>query len=97
MLVLPGDKKADFKSFKKRHGIKDMTMAKPEKVKEITTLEIGSIPPVGKAMGLKSYFDKSFLDKEDVAFNAGYHTVSIIMKAKDLIKVEQPIIEDIVK
>jgi Ala-tRNA(Pro) deacylase len=96
LAVVPGNERLDFKKFKKEYGVKDLRMAKPEEVFEITTLEIGSIPPVGKAMDLKSYYDESFLEKDVVAFNAGSHTISIKMKAKDLISVELPVISSLV-
>ena len=92
LIVVPGDKKVDLRKFKQLFKVKDLRMSSSEEIKEITTLEVGSIPPVGKAMNLKSYFDSSFLEKDVVAFNAGSHSVSIRMKAKDLIKAENPII-----
>lgn len=96
LLVLPGDRKADFKKFKKSFGIKDLRMATAVEVKELTTLEVGSIPPVGKVMDLLSYYDSEVVENEDVAFNAGSHTVSIIMKASDLVRVEQPTVSSFV-
>lgn len=92
LVVVPGNKRLDFKKFKKEFSVKDLRMAKPEEVKEITTLEVGAIPPVGKAVNLESYYDDSFLKKDIVAFNAGSHTKSIKMKAKDLISIEHPVI-----
>ena len=97
LLVVPGDKKADSKKFKKAFGIKDLRMAAPEEVLSLTGLKVGSIPPVGKAMNLPSYFDESFKLKDKVAFNAGMHTVSIVMTAKDLIRAENPKILDLVQ
>ena len=41
---------------------------------------------------LKVYFDKSVVENEVVAFNAGSHTRSIKMKAKDLVRVVNPVI-----
>ena len=90
LVVVPGDKRLDFKKFKHNFNVKDLRMASPEEILELTSLEIGSIPPVGKAMNLNSYYDISFNCKDEVAFNAGSHTVSIKMKSEDLIKVEQP-------
>lgn len=94
LVVCPGDKKVDTKIFKSLFGIKDIVLATPEKVTELTTLKIGSIPPIGKALNLKSYFDVSFREKDDVVFNAGSLTFSVKMKASDLIKVEEPIFGD---
>jgi prolyl-tRNA editing enzyme YbaK/EbsC (Cys-tRNA(Pro) deacylase) len=97
LCVVPGDKRADFKKIKTHLEIKDLRMATPEEVKELTTLEIGAIPPVGSAMNLPSYYDNSFILKENVAFNAGDHSVTIIMTGDDLIRVEKPKILDIAK
>lgn len=90
LIVVPGDKKINFGKFKRLFGVKDLKMAQPSEVIDITTLEVGAIPPVGKSMNLQSYYDKSFQQKDKVAFNAGSHTTSIIMKARDLIEVEKP-------
>lgn len=97
LIVVPGDKKVDFKKVKAHLDISDLRMATPEEVKEITGIEVGAIAPVGKAMGLKSYYDNSFMFKENVAFNAGHHEISIIMKADDLLKLEDPKLFDLAK
>lgn len=91
LVVCPGDKRVDTKAFKIEFKIKDLSMATREKVKELTTLEIGSIPPTGSTMSLKTYFDSAFKDKDMVSFNAGAHTKSIRMRACDLIEAESPI------
>lgn len=95
LFVVPANLRADFKKIKTAVGIKDLRMASPDEVVELTTLKIGSIPPIGKAIGLSSYFDSSFAEKDDVVFNAGSLTTSIVMKASDLIAVENPQLEDI--
>ena len=94
LVVVPGDKKIGFKLFKALFGVKDMRMASASEVTVLTTLEIGAIPPTGSLMDLKSYFDESFKLKDRVAFNAGSHTVSVVMKARDLIKTEKPVFGD---
>ncbi|MBT6401608.1 hypothetical protein HN803_01780 [candidate division WWE3 bacterium] len=96
LFVVPADQRADFRKIKAAVGIKDLRMASPDEVEDLTTLKVGSIPPVGKAIGLTSFFDTSFSEKENVVFNAGSLTTSIIMKASDLLALEQPQVEDIV-
>src|SRR3989344_1737448 len=91
LVVLPGDKKVDTSIFKKSFGIKDFRMASKEEVKEITSLEVGAIPPLGSALNLASYFDEIFKEKDMMAFNAGSHTKSIKMKAADLLDIEKPV------
>ena len=94
LVVVPGDKRLDFNKFKKLFSIKDLRMAAREEVYNLTGLEVGSIPPVGKALNLQSYYSDDFKQKDMVAFNAGMHTVSIKMKASDLLKVEEPLFGD---
>jgi prolyl-tRNA editing enzyme YbaK/EbsC (Cys-tRNA(Pro) deacylase) len=65
-------------------------MASREEVLAYTSLEIGSIPPLGNVLGLKTYFDEKIKEKDFVAFNAGSHTTSIKMTGLDLIKIVQP-------
>jgi Ala-tRNA(Pro) deacylase len=96
LIVIPGDKKVDFHKFKKVFGFKDLRMVSADEVYELTSLKIGSIPPFGGLMNLKSYFDNSFIQKDKSAFNAGSHEVSIIMDTKDLILLEHPQFDDIV-
>ena len=91
LIVVSGDRKVNTKKFKKEFAIKDLRLATPEEVLSLTSLKVGSIPPVGKALDIKSYYDVAFKEKEEVAFNAGSHTTSITMQACDLITVEDPI------
>lgn len=97
LVVVPGDKKVDFKKVKSYLNISNLRMATPDEVKDITGIEIGAIAPVGKAMGLDSYYDNAFMFKDKVAFNAGRHEISIVMKTEDLLKVEDPKIFDLAK
>jgi len=97
LVVVPADKKASFRKLKSHLGINDLRMASPEEVETLTTLKVGSIPPIGKAIDLPSYFDGSFSGKDMIVFNAGSLTTSITMSARDLIVVENPQMFDIVE
>ena len=97
LVVVPGDKKLDFNLFKKLFGVKNLRMASKEEVYKLTGLEVGSIPPIGKALSLPSYYSRDFEKKDQVAFNAAMHTISIKMKAPDLLKLENPVIGDFSK
>lgn len=89
LLVLPGNKKVDTRTFKKTFGVNDLSFAKAEQVLELTGLEIGAIPPFGNVMNLTTYVDKTLLNEEEIAFNAGAHTKSIKMKTKDYLNLCQ--------
>ena len=66
LAVVPGNKKLNLKKFKQAFGFKDLRFATPEEVEGLTGLKIGSIPPIGKLLGLTSYFDASFLHDSEV-------------------------------
>jgi prolyl-tRNA editing enzyme YbaK/EbsC (Cys-tRNA(Pro) deacylase) len=97
LVVVPGDKKVNTNAFKKIFGFRDLRFASPEEVFNIIGIEIGSVPPVGVVLDLKSYFDRSIEKKGRIAFNAGLHTVSVYMEARDLLKVEKPSIGEFAK
>ena len=96
LIVVPGDSRLDVKKFKVAFGVKDLKFANPQEVEKLTGVAIGAVPPVGKAISLPSYFDKSFEKMTNVAFNAGLHTHSIKMQASDLILIESPKIADLI-
>lgn len=91
MLVLPGDKRADLEKLQKFIGVSKLAMASKETVETNTQLEIGSIPPFGSALGMKTYLDKSLLDEKKIAFNVGKRDRSIIMSIDDYIRLEKPV------
>ena len=97
LIVVPGDKKVDIKTFKENYRIRDLRLLKPEEVKELTVLEIGAIPPFGNVMGLPTYADFGITEKDRIVFNAGSHTRSVKMKAKDFIRLSNPIIGNFAK
>lgn len=97
MIVVPGDLKVDTSKFKKLYQIKDLEMAKPEEVKEVSGVEIGAVPPFGNLFKIPLYFDKTISKNESVFFNAGSHSKSISMKGSDLEKVTNPIVGEFTK
>ena len=87
-----GSKELDIEKLQKITLFKRIEMANAKDVRKATGCNIGSVPPLGNLFELKVYFDKSILENEIVAFNAGSHTRSIKMKAKDLVKIVNPVI-----
>jgi len=92
LIVVPGDRKVDVKDFKKLYGIKDLRLLTAEEVRELSGLEIGSIPPFGSVINLPTYLDEQITKNEIVAFNAGSHTKSIQMNPEDFLRLEKPIV-----
>ncbi len=83
MIVLPADRKVDFKKFKSSTGIKNLEMATAEEVKEIAGVEIGAVPPFGNLLNLLLYVDSHLKEEREIVFNAGLHTKSVKMGYDD--------------
>ena len=87
LIVLPCSKRLDMKGFKKKVGIKDLRFATVDEVKELTGLDVGSIPPIGKVLGdgLPTHVDADLLKQEEICFNAGLHNRSVLMRSEDYV------------
>ena len=88
------DRKADSKRLREIFHAKNVRLASPEEVLKISGCKIGSVHPFGNLMDLEILFDKSILENDNIDFNVGQHTHSMLMKAKDLVKVLKPRIEE---
>lgn len=90
LLVLPADLRADLDVLQRLLGAKKLRMASRESVEAKTGLTVGSIPPFGSVINLKTYVDSRLSDNDEIAFNAARHDKSIRMKYKDYIRIENP-------
>ena len=95
--LVAGDRRIDLKKLAKILRTKKLRLASPQEVLKITGCKLGSVHPFGNLHDLSTYLDSSILENDMVNFNAGLHTVSIEMKAKDLIEAIRPVIEDFSK
>ena len=62
----------------------------PAVILERFGLIVGGVPPFGPLLNLDTFFDEAIEKQEEIAFNCGLATESIIMKASDLIATLQP-------
>ncbi len=92
MVTVPGDRKVDFKKFKELFSVKDLRMATPDEVKQVTSVPIGAVPPLGNIFGIPLYMDATTKENASVVFNAGLHTKSISLKEADYELVAKPIV-----
>ncbi len=94
MAVLPADRRIDSTALKKILSAKSLRFATSDELKEITGLVPGSVPPFGSLFNIPMLVDKSLLNEEYMAFNAGSLEKSIKMKVEDYIKILHPVMED---
>lgn len=89
LIVLPCSRKLDPKLFKSLFTVRDLRFATPEEVMQLTALEIGAIPPLGHIFNLPTYVDQTLSAEEQIAFNAGDRTKSVIMSYPDYASINQ--------
>jgi len=92
--LIAANRRIDLKKLAKAIGVRKLQLASAAEVFRATGCEVGSVHPFGNLFGLPTYLDSSVLENEMVNFNAGLHTVSIQMRAKDLVKAAKPIVTD---
>ena len=90
VLVLPGDKKVEWKKAAAGIGTKKVSFAKPEAVLEQVGCEVGCVPPFGQLKPLPIYMDQDLAKREFVYFNPGKHDKSLKIRAWDLKRVCHP-------
>ncbi len=90
VLVLPGDKRVNWKQAAAGMGTKKVSFAKPEAVSEAVGCEVGCVPPFGHLTALPVYMDPDLTRKDFVYFNPGVHDKSFKIKAWDLKKLCDP-------
>ncbi len=90
VLVLPGDKRVNWKQAAAGMGTKKVSFAKPEDVSKAVGCEVGCVPPFGHRTTLPVYMDPEMTKKDFVYFNPGVHDKSFKIKAWDLKKLCKP-------
>ena len=89
LCLVSGDKRCSLNKLKKKLSEKDVSMASPEEVKQITGYTIGGVSPIGHLVNTKVYMDKH-LERFSKVFAAAGHPNSIFkidfLKLKDLTK-----------
>ena len=90
VLVMPGDKKVNWKQAAAGMNTKKVSFAKPHEVQEMVGCEVGCVPPFGHLSALPVYMDPDMLNSEYVYFNPGVHNQSIKLASRDLQKLCAP-------
>ena len=87
LVMLGGDKSAVSGRLKKALGSRDIKLADPASVKQITGYEIGSIPPFHwQPAGFRSFLDACLMDKGVVGVGAGVWGQEIMITPSDLVE-----------
>ena len=86
LVMLGGDVHAISGSLKKALGSRNISLAKPDLVLEVTGYAVGSIPPFHwQPQGFRSFVDAALTDYEELGVGAGVWGNEIIIAPDDLI------------
>tara|TARA_B100000579_G_C22736216_1_gene806801 strand:+ start:27 stop:506 length:480 start_codon:yes stop_codon:yes gene_type:complete len=97
LCLIAGDKKASLNKLKKTLNIKDVSMAAAVEVKDITGFTIGGVSPIGHLKKINILIDNS-LERFDFLFAAAGHPNCVFkIDFKNLKKITNGSIEDIIE
>ena len=87
LVMLGGDRNAISGQLKRAVGSRNIQLAGPDTVKQITGYEIGSIPPFHwQPPGFRSFIDAALMQEEVLGVGAGVWGNEIMMDPQDLAK-----------
>ena len=90
LCLVSGDKRCSLNKLKKKLDEKDVSMANPEEVKQVTGYTIGGVSPIGHLVKVKIYMDKN-LERFSKVFAAAGHPNAIFgISFFELKKMVQP-------
>lgn len=91
LAILAADKQADLNLVAKHSGGLKASLASPAEVDELTGCIFGAIPPFSFDSRLKLIADPHIFQRfDEIAFNAGLLEKSIVMDAKDYLRIAAP-------
>jgi Cys-tRNA(Pro) deacylase len=97
LVVLPGDKRVNMTKLNEIVKQKNLRMAKPNEVQEITGYSIGGITPFGTVKNIKKIIDESVFKIKIVNIGSGKAEIGIELNSDELKKVWDGIIANIIE
>jgi len=85
-IVLPGNRRVDNARLRAILGTRTLRFATPEELLSLTGCVPGAVPPFGNLFDLPVFVDAELAGREEIAFNAGSNTVSIVMSCADFLQ-----------
>jgi len=97
LCLVAGDKRASLIKIKKILNVKDASMASAEEVKSVTGFTIGGVAPIGHLNKLDVFIDNSLERFEHLYAAAGHPNCVFKINFKDLQKITNGSIEEIIE
>src|SRR5262245_56250905 len=96
-VVLPGNRKVDNTQLRAILGTRTLRFATPEELLTLTGCTPGAVPPFGNLFGLPVLVDEELAKREEIAFNAGNNTTSIVMRCADFLRLAEARVHKLAK
>jgi len=92
VIIIPGNKKLDFKKVKTVFGLKKVHLALPDKAKNYSGYEPGETPPIHYLKPVKVGLDESFLQYETMYGGGGDKSLIIELKVADVVRLNKAVV-----
>lgn len=84
MIVLPADKQVDSNKVRRHLGSQKLRFASSDELMALAGVEKGALPPFGNGLlPIPMYLDQQLERNEQIAFNCGVTTESVILAMRD--------------
>ena len=91
MLVLPADRRVDFRKVAAVLGTEDLRLAQEAEFRDVfPACDVGAMPPFGNLFGLPVLVDEPLAENDDIVFNAGSHTLTAKLRFTDFARIVRP-------
>jgi Ala-tRNA(Pro) deacylase len=90
ILALQAQKRADLERVGRVLHARDVRLGSRDELREVTGCGFGELPPVGGLFGLPLLFDQDLLAEDELYFNAGSLTASMVVRPRALEALERP-------
>jgi Ala-tRNA(Pro) deacylase len=90
ILALQAHKRADLERVGRVLLARDVRLGSRDELLEVTGCGFGELPPVGGLFGLPLLFDQDLLAEDELYFNAGSLTASMVVRPRALAALERP-------
>ena len=97
LCLVSGDKRCSLNKLKKIKQLKDISMANPQSVKEVTGFTIGGVAPIGHLNNLDVFIDNSLERFDHLYAAAGHPNCVFKISFKDLQKITSGSIKEIIE
>ena len=95
LCLVSGDKRCSLNKFKKIKNLKDISMANPQSVKEVTGFTIGGVSPIGHLEKIEIFIDNNLKRFEKIYAAAGHPHCVYKIDFENLIKITNGTVMDI--